>query len=44
MKTKVLSFIIALSLVIASCGSNKQAEIDKLKKQQQSISDKIKNL
>ena len=42
MKTKVLSILIILAL--ASCAGNKQAEVDKLKKQQQSISEKIKNL
>jgi membrane fusion protein (multidrug efflux system) len=43
MKTKVLSLLLILAL--ASCaGGNKQAQLDKLKKDQQSISDKIKTL
>lgn len=42
MKTKVLSILIVL--IIASCAGNKQAEVDKLKKQQQAISVKIKSL
>jgi membrane fusion protein, multidrug efflux system len=42
MKTKVLSILILL--IIASCADNKQASLDKLKKQQQTISEKIKKL
>jgi len=43
MKTKVLSFLLLL-LIAASCSSNKQAQLDKLKQQQQTISDQIKTI
>ena len=42
MKTKVFAFI-ALSMLMA-CGSNKQAQLDKLKKQHDAITQKIEKL
>ncbi len=43
MKTKVLPLIILL-VIAASCTSNKQAQLDKLKKEQKAISDQISTI
>ena len=43
MKTKVLPLLILL-VIAASCSSNKQAQLDKLKKEQKAISDKISSI
>ena len=43
MKTKVISLLILL-VIAASCSSNKQAQLDKLKKEQKAISEKISSI